>query len=699
MHTVNGTCHHDCPDSCGWTVTVDDGTGGTGSSSDAAAVAVSLRGNPDHPYSAGELCPKVNRFIDRVYDPDRLLTPLRRTGPKGSGRFERVSWDDALAEIAERLHDVIDEHGPEAVLPYSDAGNQSVLAMMGLSSRLFHHLGSSRLVRALCGPTVGAGVAMTNGSSLCADPLEVRHSRLIILWATNTRLTNRHLWPTIEAARADGARLVVIDPIRTMTADAVDPARGDRFVQPRPGTDIALMLAMMHVLVRDDLVDHEWVNAHTQGFDELVEHVADWTPARAAEITGVDAADIEALAHDYGTIRPAMIRTLIGGEHHENGAMFHRALACLPALVGAWNDRGGGIARSVGSWQDLLIDDDALHRPDLLGDRSPRWVNMSRLGEALTSAEPPVHAIIVWNSNPLVVVPNAELTRAGLERDDLFTVVHEQFLTDTARYADIVLPATTQIETTDVVPAWGHMWLGWNEAAIAPVGESVSNTELFRRIARAMGLTEPSLFDDDETMLRDALPTVDLDALRRDGWMRVPYPDDGRPWGAGVFPTASGRVELASDRLESMGQPRLPAYVPPREGPGGDPDLVARYPLQLLTPKQHVRFLNSSYSQLPKHGPAEGGPFVEMSPHDAACRGLADGDAARVWNDRASVEVPVRISTRLRPGVTAIPFGWWTRHHPDGRIANSLTNDTLTEWGGGVAYSDTLVQIERSATR
>jgi anaerobic selenocysteine-containing dehydrogenase len=310
-----------------------------------------------------------------------------------------------------------------------------------------------------------------------------------------------------------------------------------------------------------------------------------------------------------------------------------------------------------------------------------------------------VHAIIVWNSNPLVTVPNAELTRAGFERDDLFTVVHEQFLTDTARYADIVLPATTQIETTDVVPAWGHMWIGWNQAAIPPVGESVSNTELFRRIARAMGLTEPSLFDDDDTLLRDALPTVDLDALRRDGWARVPYPDDGRPWGDGVFPTASGRVELASDALETMGQPRLPTYVPSREGPGGDPALVTRYPLQLLTPKQHLRFLNSSYSQLPKHGPPEGGPFVEMSAHDAACRGLADGDTARVWNDRASVEVPVRISTRLRPGVTAIPFGWWTRHHPDGRIANSLTNDTLTEWGGGVAYSDTLVQIERTTSR
>ncbi|HWM22229.1 MAG TPA: molybdopterin-dependent oxidoreductase [Ilumatobacteraceae bacterium] len=683
MRTVHGTCHHDCPDSCGWTVTVDDSV--------PEPVAVKFRGDPAHPYSKGELCPKVNRFLDRVYSPDRILHPLRRTGPKGSGEFEQISWDDALGEIATRLHDVIDTHGAEAILPFSDAGNQSVVAMQGISGRFFNHLGASRLVRAICGPTVGAGMAMTNGSGLGMDPLEIRHAKLIILWATNTKLTNRHLWPTIEEARADGARVVVIDPIRTATADAAD-----WFLQPRPGTDIAMMLAMMHVLVRDGLVDDAWVAEHTTGFDELAESVADWTPARAATATGLAAGDIEALAREYGTTRPVAIRTLIGGEHHENGAMFYRTLACLPALVGAWSDRGGGIARSVGSWQSQLVDDDALDRPDLLGDRNPRWFNMSRLGEVLIESDPPVHAMIVWNCNPLVIVPNAQLTRRGLERDDLFTIVHEQFLTDTARYADIVLPATTQIEATDVVTAWGHLWMGWNEAAIAPLGEAVSNSELFRRIARAMALDEPSLFDDDETILRESLPTVDLDALRRDGWVRVPYPADGRPWGNGEFPTASGKVDLASDRLEQIGQPRVPTYVPPREGPDGDQALAARFPLQLLTPKQHTRFLNSSYSPLPKHGPLEGAPFVELDPIDAALRGLADGDCARVFNDRASVEVPVRISDRLRPGVTAIPFGWWMRQHPDGMVANSLTNDTLTEWGGGVAYSDTLVQIERA---
>jgi anaerobic selenocysteine-containing dehydrogenase len=675
---VHGTCHHDCPDSCGWTVTVEDGT------------AVKLRGRPDHPYSAGELCPKVNRFLDRVYSPDRILSPLRRVGPKGSGEFEETSWDEALAETAQRLHRLIDEHGAESVLPFSSAGNQSLLSVMGLDGRFFHHLGASRLLRAVCGPTVGAGITMTNGTGRGLDPLELEHSRLIIIWGTNTRLTNRHLWPTIEAARAAGCRVVVIDPIRTLTAEAAD-----WFVQPRPGSDIALMLAMMHVLIRDELIDRTWVDAHTVGFAELAEHVAQCTPQWAADICGLETATIEQLASEYGTIRPAAIRSLIGAEHHENGAMFYRTLACLPALVGAWRDRGGGLSRSVGTYQDELSDDDALTRPDLLGGREPRWINMSRLGEALTSTEldPPLHALVVWNGNPMVTIPNAEAIRRGLERDDLFVVVHEQFMSDTARYADFIFPATTQIEIDDVVQAWGHLWLGWNEKAIEPLGESVRNTEFFRRLARAMDFTEPALFADDDTLLAESLPTVDLDELRRVGWVRVPYPEDGRPFGDGVFPTPSGKVELVSDTLAGLGQPALPTFVPPGESPWGDAAAAQRYPFQLLTPKQHTRFLNSSYSHLPKHGPAEGAPFVEVHPADAARLGLVDGGQARVWNDRAELRLAVRVSERLRTGVVVVPFGWWGTQHDDGHVANSLTNDTLTEWGGGVAYLDTLVAL------
>ena len=680
--TVHGVCHHDCPDSCGWVVKVDDG-----------GTAISLRGDPDHPYSAGELCPKVNRFLDRVYHPDRLLHPLRRIGPKGSGEFERITWDEALAEIGQRLNAIIAEHGGEAILPFSDAGNQSMLALQGISSRFFNHIGASRLLRNICGPTVGAGMSMTNGSGLGLDPLELEHSRLIILWGTNTKVTNRHLWPTIEKARAAGARLVVIDPIRTLTAEAAD-GPDDHVLQPLPGTDIALMLAMMHVIIRDGLVDADWVADHTLGFDELTAHVANCTPEWAEAECGVAAADIERLAHDYATITPAAIRTLVGAEHHENGGMFFRTLACLPALTGAWRHRGGGIARSVGSWQGLVEDVAALARPDLLAGRDPRTFNMSRFGEILLDTDPPVRAMIVWNCNPLVAVPNVERAREGMARDDLFTVVHEQFLTDTARYADIVLPATTQIEAVDVNLAWGHLWLGWNEPAIDPVGESVSNTELFRRIARAMGLTEECLFDDDMTIIRDSLPSIDIDRLRTDHRIKVPYPDDGRPWGDGVFPTASGRVEFASTTLEQLGQPRLPTYVPAVEGPRGPS--ADRFPLQLLTSKQHLRFLNSAYAHMDTHGGREGGPYVEMDPVDAAARGLAEGDTAVVLNDRSNLELPVRISSRLRPGVVVVPWGWWSQHHPDGRVANSLTNDTLTDWGGGVAFYDTLVEVRRA---
>jgi anaerobic selenocysteine-containing dehydrogenase len=343
-------------------------------------------------------------------------------------------------------------------------------------------------------------------------------------------------------------------------------------------------------------------------------------------------------------------------------------------------------------WSGSVVDGEVLEGRHLLAGRQPRWFNMSRLAEILTeTTSPPIRGLLVWNCNPLMITPNVEKIRAGVMRDDLFMVVHEQFITDTARYADIVLPATTQIEATDVVPPWGHLWLSWNEAAIEPCGESVSNSELFRRLAKAMGYTEPELFDDDLTAIRTALPDIDVDELRRVGYLRVPYPDDGRPFGDGVFPTASGRVEFVSEALVAMGQPALPTFVAPVEGPGTV--LAERYPLQLMTPKHHTRFLNGSYSHLAGHGGRERGPFLELCAADAASRGIVDGQCVQVFNDRGSLEVPARISDRLRPGLVSIPWGWWSRHHPDGMVANSLTNDTLTEWGGGAAFYDTLVEV------
>ena len=684
--TVHGTCHHDCPDSCGWVVDIE----GEGD----VAVPVRLRGNPAHPYSQGELCPKVNRFLDRVTSPQRITTPLRRVGAKGEGRFEPVSWADALAEIGTRFGEILATDGPGAIVPFTSAGNQGLLALF-FGDRLWNHLGVTRLTGALCGLTAGAGLAATYGSGHGLDPSDMRHSKLIILWGTNTRLTNRHLWPTIEAARADGAEVVVIDPIRTITADAAD-----WFLQPLPGTDVALMLAIMHVLVRDDLVDHEWVAAHTVGFDELADHVAEWTPERAAAITGVAATDIERLAQRYATVRPAAIRTLIGPEHHEHGAMFFRTLACLPALVGAWRDLGGGVARSVGVWSDAAVDMLAITRPDLAAPGARRrelpMVSVAEwLQDTPADGGPPVRALVVVGGNPVVTVPDANGIERGLARDDLFTVVHEQFLTDTARWADLVLPATTQIEAVDVVTSWGHLYLGWNEPAIAPVGDSVSNSELHRRLAGALGCSEPALFDADLQVLADAITGVDLEQLRTDGFARSPaYPADGRPYADGGFATASGRVELASDALAARGLPRLPTYSPAHESQAGDAALAARFPFALLTPKQHVRFLNSSYSHLPGHGPLEGGPYVEMVADDAASLGVSDGQMVRVHNDRAEVQVPVKVTARLRPGVVAIPWGWWQRDHGDAASANALTSATLTDWGGGVAYSDTLVAVE-----
>ena len=679
---VHGTCHHDCPDSCGWEVTVESG------------VAVKLRGNPDHPFSKGELCPKVNRFLDRVHSPDRLLHPLRRVGPKGAGRFERITWDEALAEIATRLHDVVDRHGAEAVLPFSDAGNQSLLSLCGLDGRFFHHLGASLLDRAICGPTVGHGVRMTNGSVLGLDPLELRHSKLILLWGTNTRLTNRHLWPTIEAARADGARIVVIDPIRTLTADAAD-----EFVQPLPGTDIALMLAMIHVLVRDELVDRTWVDAHTVGYAELAAHVADWTPERAAGICGVDAGVVERLATDYGTIRPAAIRTLIGAEHHENGAMLYRTMAVLPALVGAWQDRGGGLARSVGSWQDALVDSVALGRPDLLAGRTPRELNMSRLGEALTdpSLDPPVAALVVWNCNPLVIVPNAELTRHGLEAR---RPVHRRPRAVPHRHRPLRRhrPAGHHADREHGRrPGMGSPVDGLERAGDRTARRVVQQHRAVPPPGRAMGFDEPALFDDDATLLAQALgQKVDLDELRRVGWVRRALPG-GRP--------AVGRWRVP----DAVGQGRAAQRAAGGDGPAGAADVrrPARGPARRRRPARPVpapaagpaahAVLNFGYSHLPKPGPGRGRARSSSStpptPPPAASPTATPPGVERPGLGRAAGPASRHA---YRPVSWPIPSVVESQTPTVARRTHS-TNDTLTESGRGVAFSDTLVPDRRTS--
>ena len=679
---VLGTCHHDCPDSCGWEVSVENG------------VAVKLRGNSEHPFSQGELCPKVNRFLERVYSPERILYPLARNGPKGSGEFRQISWDEALALVAERIHSVIDNFGGEAVMPWGSAGTQGLIQMNSLDRRFFAKIGSSRQVDSLCGATAKAGASLTLGSPLSSDPMDIEFSQLILLWGTNTRLANRHLWPFIEKARARGAKVVVIDPIRTMTAESADV-----FVQPLPGTDVALMLAMMHILIRDDLVDHDYLEKYTDGFDELSVQVTEWTPLRAAQVCGISVDDIESLARDYGTIRPSFIRTLIGAEHRQHGAMFFRTLSCLPMLVGAWREKGGGFARSVGSYAAVNVDDSVFTVDSLSAGRERRPLSMNEIGQVLNdeNLDPAVKALFVYNGNPLVTAPNAELIRQGLEREDLFTVVSEQFMTDTARYADVIFPACTQIEQVDVVPAWGHLYLGWNEKAIEPLGESVPNTELWRRLALAMGFSEPELFEDDESLIASALHDVDLDQLRTTGFVRLSLPEDLLPYAQGGFATASGKAALINHSLPAVGMPALPTYEVGDEMQGGI-NSQDMYPLSLMSPKTHVRFLNSSYSHLAHHCDAEGEMYCELDLSDAASRGIQDGDQVRVFNERGSLDVVAQVKSsggRVRSGLVLVPFGWVGTRTKDMKTVNALTNDQAADFGGGVAFYDTMVQVEK----
>ncbi len=665
--TVLGTCHHDCPDSCGWVVTVEDGR------------AVKLRGNPDHPYSRGELCPKVNRLLERVYHPDRVLHPLIRNGAKGAGEFRQAGWDEALDLVADRLRQVISRHGGEAVMPWWDAGTQGLVQMSFLDKRFFAHIGASQMVDALCGAGARAGLAATYGDGRSADPMDVRFAELVILWGTNTRLTNRHLWPFVEEARSHDAQVVVVDPIRTITAGSAD-----WFIQPLPGTDVALMLAMMHVLIRNDMIDHDYVERHSVGFEQLADRVSGWPPERAAAVCGLDPAEIETLATAYGSTSRSFIRTLIGAEHHENGAMFFRALGCLPVLTGAWRHRGGGLSRSVGTLSEMPIDMGLAEM-----GQSTRTLSMNRLGQVLTSPDTGVHALFVWNGNPVVSAPNAAAIRRGLEREDLFTVVSEQFITDTAGYADVVFPATTQIEQVDMVAPWGHLYLGWNNRAIAPLGESVPNSELWRRLARAMGIDDLVFEMDDETLLRRSLPGVDVDAMSKEGYVRLDLPDEFLPYAEGGYATSDGRAHLYAAGLIDSGHDPLPDYVPVSEGP--EAPLRERYPLMLLTPKTHTRFLNTTYSR--HHADREKGPYFEIDPSDAEDRGIDEGDLVRVFNDRAELSLPARISDRLRPGLAAIPWGWWGAE----ANANALTNDAPSDWGGAAAFYDTLVEAAKIA--
>jgi anaerobic selenocysteine-containing dehydrogenase len=675
--TVRGACPHDCPDTCAWLVTVEDGK------------ATRLVGDPDHPITRGGLCAKVNPYLERVYSPERVLHPLRRVGAKGEGRFERITWEGALAEIAVRLRATIERDGAEAVLPFSYLGTIGLIQGSSLDRRFFARLGATRLVRAVCGGAGSAGVTAVNGASLGMLPQDLERSRFIIIWGGNPIVTNLHNWPHIRKAKANGATVVAIDPVRTRTA-----AAADWHIAARPGSDAALALGMLRVILDEGMDDAEYVANFTTGCDDLRERLADLSTERAAELTGIPAEEIAELARAYATTRPAAIRLLIGMEHRANGAAAYRAIAMLPAVTGAWRDHGGGLAYFTSDLHFTALNAEAVAMPEWeLENETIRKVNMVQLGRVLTdpALDPPVRALIVYGSNPMATMPNQGLIAQGLRRDDLLTVVHEQFLTDTARFADYVLPATTQLEHHDLLWSWGHAYVSLNQPAIAPLGEAVPTTEFFRRLARAVGLSDPELFASDEELIRLALDSdhpwlagVTYERLQSDGWAKLTIPDPWLPFAAGGFPTASGKADLAWDDAAW--------HAATERGVDGG----GRYPLSLITAKSALHFLNSSFANLPRHLKAEGEPRLLMHPADAAPRGIADGDVVRVENGQGELCLRARVGADVRPGVVAMPSGWWPSLSPGGVSANLLTPDGLSDDGGGGDFHDAWVEVGRA---
>lgn len=680
--TVKAVCPLNCPDTCSMLVTVEDGR------------ATELRGDRDHPFTRGALCGKMASYLDRVYSPDRLRTPLRRVGPKGERTFEPISWDEALSLIVERFRAIADSSdGPQAILPYSFYGTMGKLQASSLDRRFFARLGASQLDRTICSTAGGQGYEYTLGRGrLGADPMRTQDCRLLINWGSNTQKTNAHLWSRMIEARRRGATIVTIDPYRSPTA-----AQSDWHLQPRPGTDAALALGLMHVIWREGWEDRDYLEQATIGAPELRRRaLEEYPPERVARITGVEVARIAELARRYASEHPSLIRLNYGMQRHGGGGMAVRTIACLPALVGAWRHAGGGVLLSTSAAFDF--DMDALTRPDLIPPNT-RTVNMNQLAEALAGElpGPPVRALYVYNSNPAAVAPQGAKVRAGLLRDDLFTVVHEQFLTDTAELADLVLPATTQLEHLDLHSAYGHHFVMLNTPAIAPWGAARSNNDVFRDLAARLDL-EADLFPDDATLAREALSGgprvagITLERLRAEGSVRLNLPEPFTPFAAGRFPTPSGRCELYSAAMAEAGLDPLPGYTPPHEDPQARPDLAARYPIQLVTPPRST-FLNSTFANSELHRRRAGEPTVEMAAPDASARGLQAGDWSLVFNDRGGFRARVALTGSVAPGVAVAGGIYWNRLVPGGSNANATSSTALADMGGGATFFDNLVEI------
>jgi len=677
-------CPHDCPSACSLLVTVADGR------------LAEVRGDPDHPFTRGVICGKVRAYAERVHSPLRVLHPLRRVGQKGAGDFTRITWDEALGEIVERWRAIISRDGAEAILPFSYAGTMGRIQYWA-GHPLFHALGASRLDRTICVSTAYAGWRATLGAVTGNDSEQMVGAHLVVLWGVNAAYSTVNVMTLVKQARARGARVVAIDPYRTPTA-----AEADQHLMVRPGTDGALALGVMHVLIGERRVNTEYIARATHGYERLAEHVKAYPPDRVANIVGVPADAIVAFGRRYGASPRSFIRVGIGLSRHDNGGMACRTIACLPALTGAYADPHGGalLSSSASFGFDLSV----LTRPDLMPTLTPRAINMIHLGRALTDARlaPPLRALYVYNSNPAAVCPNQTLVLEGLAREDLFTVVHEQVMTDTARYADIVLPATMSMEHEDLYQSYGHFHLQLAEPVLRPSGEARSNWETFRLLARALGVAADHYAKSEEALIReylakgdDSVRGITYERLRAERSVRLNLPRPYLPFADGA-PTPSGKVEFYSETLARQGHPPLPTWQPLAEGPDNH-ELARVYPLQCIVPPNRF-FLNSSFSQSELLRRRQKTPMVLIAAEDAAARGIGDGDDVRVFNARGSARFTARVTDATRPGVVVIEGIWWHRFHPGGRGVNVLTSDRVTDLGGGPAFHSNLVQIQRASS-
>jgi anaerobic selenocysteine-containing dehydrogenase len=652
--------------------------------------AIRVQGNPHHPLTDGVLCTKVSRYTERTYHPDRILHPLKRIGPKGSGQFAPVSWDEALNDIAKRLG-AIAAQDPQAILPYSYAGTMGQVQGEAMAMRFFHKLGASLLDRTICSSAGSEALAYTFGAKMGMRVEFFAESKLIIIWGSNSIGSNLHFWRIAQEAKRNGAKLICIDPRKSETAE-----KCHEHIALRPGTDAALALSLMHVLIQNDWLDHDYIAQHTLGWDALRARALLWTPERAAQVCGITAEQIESLARDWATTKPAAIRMNYGMQRVKGGGNAVRAIACLPALTGAWRHRAGGLL--LANSGNFPIQSAALQRPDLLAGRKPRTINMSTIGNALLQTAsaafgPHIQALVVYNSNPVAVAPQSGQVIQGFAREDLFTVVLEHFQTDTADYADYVLPATTQLEHWDIHASYGHTDILLNRPAIAPMGECKTNTDIFRALAKRMGFNESCFEEDDESLCRSAFnATQDMYELFAQGFTHLKSADGhtlpDAPFAEGGFPSPSGKCEFYSQRLADMGQDGLPDYIANYEVPQAN----AEFPLAMISPPAR-NFLNSSFVNLQSLRDIETEPVLEMHPEDAQTRGIQDGDVIRVFNQRGTYHCKAQLNNRARPGVVNGLGIWWRKLGLNGTNVNELTSQNLTDIGRAPVFYDCCVEV------